>query len=310
MKAYHRTSIILALAATTVTTAATTTTAAPAASTTAATAAPVTTTTAAAPETTAAALTTAQPENSSDRKAAYTAVDGKVIYEDELHPYSDDEWAPSCADRSLMRISTGMYHDSESEPELFEKEDFIYSGEMPEYGGLSSFAAGDSVGGLTVSSAQMMFEKDMNNMVFSNSLELDGELTLTGVLRFHYDEQYTIARGDMIFIPDGSYKGYPVPCDPLNDRLELYANFDSSADKEWNVIPGEGIALFSDAPRFRVGNYFDSYAGNGEVSDVVGSADQNLSRRVEITLTDITLSCSEQFGERSHAKIVSIKPLD
>lgn len=228
-----------------------------------------------------------------------------------------NEWDMTEFDSAELRLSTGMYYDSETNPELFEPDEFTYNGETAPMGELVNVKAGDTFGPLTVSSANTMFmDQGVGDYVpFDSEVSFTGEITLTGIVSYYFDEQYTISSGDIIFVPDVSYKGLPMSFD-LCAALGIYGeefvvtygtySFDSVGDWE-NTYYGGGICAYSDAPAFRAGNLTENYSDRTDLYEFFDGGNANCSKKAEITLTDVSLSYSDQFGTRCRAKIKDIK---
>ena len=282
--------------------------------TTAATAAPTETTTGPAPETT----TTAAVEDNSDKHAVWT-FEGSSFYREDGTP---DEWNMLGFDGAMVRLSSGEYHDSETEPDLFIPDEFIYNGEEVGLGETAFVRAGDTVGGVTIVSAKTSlmppmdwdtgegvpkFDEYDGYMPFDSEVKLDGTLELTGTVHYHYDEDYTISSGDMLFIPDSSYKGLPMAVD-IGGYASVFAARDFDACGGWDErYYGGGTCVYSDAPAFRVGNLFDDYGDDADMIRLFDGGKEDCIRKVRITLSDISLVWSDQFGTgRCSAKIDSI----
>ena len=276
------------------------------------TAAGTTVTTAA---TTAETTTAASQEPDPNKTVLLTLPGGKIIYSEDGTTVT--EWEGGFIksyNTGYVRISTGLYHDSVSEPDLFDTEDFIYSGDKAEVGEIREVKPGDTFGGLTVKETEMQVSNQGDSgYIFMNNVKLDGEITLTGIMSYYYDEQYGINSGDILFTPDSCYKGLPMACNPTMERALNMAHFDVYEvynDDGIDKIKGSGPSYYSDAPDFRLGNLFENYAGNGELNDVTNGGNSNITRKVQVTLSDINLIYSDQFGtNRCSAVIKSIKAL-
>ena len=258
--------------------------------------------------------TPAATGDNSGKTALLTLPGGRTLYLEDGKTESEWEggWVKSF-DAGYVRIASGLYHDSISEPGLSDTQNYEDSGEPATLGEIREVKPGDTFGGLTVSKVELYVSKQGENSyyVFGNNAELAGEITLTGVLRYYYDEQYSINSGDMIFAPDACYKGLPAACDPLAETLFVSPDFDvieSYNDDGISKKNGDGPAYYTDSQKFRLGNLFSDYADNGALNDILNGGNTNVSRKVEVTLTDVKLTYSEQFGD-SHcsAKIKSIK---
>lgn len=252
----------------------------------------------------------------------YTGINDKKYYlEDAVEV--NEEWGMATYDTALVRVSTGTYHDSETEPDLFTPDEFIYSGEKAELGTVYQVKKDDVMGDLKIASAETQisfFKNDETgeyiSMPFYSCTKIDGDITVTGVLRYYFDEQYAIASGDLVFVPDASYKGLPLSFSPSG----MYEDYGVTSFDMKETIPEDGsygdtyyaggICVYSDAPRLRLGNILqdDALKSNSDLTTLLDGAKADCSKRVEVTLTNLQLEWSDQFGsDHSSAVIKSIK---
>ena len=299
-------------------------------------------------ETTAAETTSAEPETtsaaSSEETKAASAADTAESGEDEgFHvtktllyttPFDkkyymedtvkfDEEFGMATYDTALVRSSTGIYHDSDSEPSLFIPDEFVYNGETAGIGTVYQVKANDVWKGLTVSSAETMLScylpeggSDYNAYPFSSLVTFDGEVTLTGIVRYYFNDQYMISSGDMHFIPDSSYKGLPLSfgisgMDTIYGTRDLDTREDFSEDSGYgDDYWGGNVCVYSDAPCFCIGNLLTDEALKSDTAliELLDGAKADCTKRVEITLGNIELHWSDQFGTtRCCGVIKSIK---
>ena len=252
----------------------------------------------------------------------YTGINDKKYYlEDAVEV--NEEWGMATYDTALVRVSTGTYHDSDTEPDLFTPDEFIYSGEKAELGTVYQVKKDDVMGDLKIASAETQisfFKNDETgeyiSMPFYSCTKIDGDITVTGVLRYYFDEQYAIASGDLVFVPDASYKGLPLSFSPSG----MYEDYGVTSFDMKETIPEDGgygdtyyaggICVYSDAPRLRLGNILqdDALKSNSDLTTLLDGAKADCSKRVEVTLTNLQLEWSDQFGsDHSSAVIKSIK---
>lgn len=247
-----------------------------------------------------------ETEDNSGKTAFFTAFGDKIFYREDA---TVGDWNMLNTDRAVVRISSGTYHDSDSEPDLFSPEEFEYKGEEAALGETVMVKAGDTIGGVKIASASTSFMPPWNDELgdsdpnategftpFSSEVKLEGDITLTGIIRYYYDEQYAIASGDMFFIPDASYKGLPVSVDPA-DNYPSYGvcDYDIAGGYEDNYYGG-GVCVYVDAPRFRVGNLNELGSSNTALVELLDGGNANCTKKVEITLTDVSVNYSDQFG--------------
>ena len=252
----------------------------------------------------------------------YTGINDKKYYlEDAVEV--NEEWGMATYDTAFVRVSTGTYHDSDTEPDLFTPDEFIYSGEKAELGTVYQVKEDDVMGDLKIASAETQISFIKNDetgeyisMPFYSCTKIDGDITVTGVLRYYFDEQYAIASGDLVFVPDASYKGLPLSFSPSG----MYEDYGVTSFDMKETIPEDGsygdtyyaggICVYSDAPRLRLGNILqdDALKSNSDLTTLLDGAKADCSKRVEVTLTNLQLEWSDQFGsDHSSAVIKSIK---
>lgn len=258
--------------------------------------------------------------DNSDKTAVFTAFDKHVFYREDG---TADEWNMLEFNKAVLRISSGMYHDSDSEPALFTPEEYVYTGETADLGETVYVKAGDTVGGIKIASANTQLMPPWSEELegpdinasegfypFSSEVKLEGDITLTGIVRYYYDEQYMISSGDIDFIPDASYKGLPMSVDP-SGRYPSYGVTDFDVAGSWDEsYYGGNVCVYSDAPCFYVGNLNELGSSDTALVELLDGGSANCTKKVEITLTDIVLRYSDQFGtSRASATIKSIKEI-
>ena len=250
--------------------------------------------------------TDAPEDDGTGKTVFFTAAGGSAFYREDTTP-GDFDMVNS--DRAVVRISSGTYHDSDTEPELFSTEEFQYNGERADLGETALVKAGDTVGGVKIASASTTFNPPWSDELggpdpnaaegftaFNSAIEFEGELKLTGIVRYYYDDQYAIASGDIFFIPDASYKGLPLSVDP-NGGNTLYGttDFDIAGGYDDNYYGGN-VCVYTDAPRFFVGNLNELGSSNTALVELLDGGNANCTKKVEITLTNVSVTYSDQFG--------------
>lgn len=279
---------------------------------------------AAATTTTTAAVTAETTTAASGFKVTktviYTGIFDKKYY---LEDAADvDENGLATYDTALLRYSTGVYHDSDSEPELFDTDELRYGGATADVGTVVQVKKNDVMGALTVNSAktELYFREDEENGGYygaplTTEVTLDGEITVTGIIRYYsVPDPGTVDSGDVLFIPDSSYRGLPMPIDPPGTDT-MYGTLDmdyrvtyGETANEWYW--GGNVCVYSDATRFRLGNLNYGLSDNTELIGLLGDPNEDCTKRVEVTLGDIALRWNDQFGSsHTSASIKSIKAI-
>ena len=201
---------------------------------------------------------------------------------------------------AIMRLSSGAYDSSGTNPELFDAGTLTYSGEHPDLGTVVLIKAGDKLSGLTASEAAAVFSAPENGAAeeyapLYTRVSFDGEVRLSGVLRYYAAERDGYSPGDLVFIPDSSYKGLPVPVD-FSGAYDDYCVTDF-----WSAADGssDGSDIFSDAPRLRIGNLNTDYSDDPALYELLNGGETNCTKKVKLTLTDLRLEWDMQsFAEQ------------
>ena len=289
-----------------------TTTAAPAETTTTAAAETTTTaaeTTTAAPETTEPATEETAGADNSGKTVMFTDTSDHNYYVEDA---KEGEWDMTFPYASV-RLSSGLYVDSDTSPELFDVENFRYNGDRVQRGDLVMIKPGDTVGGLTIADAETKVFKTEENAVDEGENPLSpqisdvrvtvgGEVTLTGIIRYYYDEMYAVASGDIMFVPDSSYAGMPVGTNIVEGDWEYgTVNFDekgsSTPDGGYgDNTYGGGVNVYSDAPLLHLGNLNENYSDRTDLVELFDGASANCTKKVSITLTDLVIDWNDMFG--------------
>ncbi|MGN0657018.1 MAG: hypothetical protein ACI4KR_09505 [Ruminiclostridium sp.] len=261
------------------------------------------------PEEISSAEETTQPD-SEDKTLIWTAPDGTELYAEDASNKTEYYLE---YDIAFARPATGIYYDSSANPELFDAENYEYSGEYVTPEGYKPVKAGDSFGGHTINYVQSIFstytDADGNLVTYpmSNTIEITENVTLTGTIRFFRDDQYAVTEGDIFFFPDSSYKDMPHP--DLSGR-ETQGTPDFFLLNDYAEL-GEGVSLFTDSPRFLCGNLYENYGDNAEVNTAVDGGQESCSKKVRITFSGMLIEWSDQFGiSFSHGTIKNIEVIE
>lgn len=209
------------------------------------------------PETAPAAETTASP---ADGETAEADPDERFLLEGNgsaLQFYKRDVISEKehLSGFDFCYVFPTEIHDSTAlHPERFDAENYLYTpAEEPKAPAYFSVRAGDEIGGHRVLSAQTLLETyGENSAVAVNEIELDGEYTFTGVLQFHYDEDYGVDAGDLDFCAS----------EPIDGLFLPYGFFPRLS------VLQDRSAFYNELGFLRVGNYF---TGNASAKDADGS---------------------------------------
>ena len=256
-------------------------------------------------------LTDSGDDEDAEGTLLFTDLSGNKFYREDA---TEGDWDITLPYTSV-RVSSGMFIDSDKNPELFDTENFKYSGDRAACGDLVKVKAGDTIGGLKIAKASTRVNLPWSEekqgpdhdategfMIGGSSVDIEGEVVLTGILRYYYNEMYTISSGDMIFVPDGSYSGMPMATNILEEEFQFGTlNFDEIGSFDENNGYGEStyggaVNVYSDAPSFRLGNLNENYSGRTDLVELFGGAGANCTKKVKITLTDVHIDWNDNFG--------------
>lgn len=258
------------------------------------------------------------PEAEEGKTWIATLNTGENVYLENGTPISEDVVSYPFA---LIRYSTGKYADSLMEPELFEREDegmyeggYTYIGDavttedMFPYSKVSAGAVLE--GGYTVDEAVLnlyYYENEdgtYNSYTSENSIHISEDITLTGSLRYFGEDCDYAENGDLVFIPDGSYAGLPIPVSEFYFEGGITEMYDLGDASEAPYV------TYSDAVPFLLGNYFVNYSENTDLIAMyndICSDGNSWASMVKITLSDVWMSCSVENGLWGSAVITSVE---
>lgn len=251
--------------------------------------------------------------------------DGTKIYEEDAE--ITDKY--DAFDTALVRTSTGIFHDSESDPELFDfMYYFDYLGEQAPTEGFFAVKAGDTVGNAKIAEAGLIYEGGFEEERYTgtvNYVSLEGQLELTGILvigNYIWDEVLMEPVRTIEFYPDSSYEGLPITnrtfrkggtsCFEMEGGTPSFEAAGGFGDAEAFDIPrGEGeilFALYTDAPSFNLGTPSD-YSDNSNIYSVVNDGYDKSVRRVRVILEDVHIEWDSNSTYGSTARIGEIEEL-
>lgn len=258
------------------------------------------------------------PETEEGKTWLATLSTGENVYLEDGIPLTEDIVSYPYA---ILRYSTGKYADNIILPELFASvDDGMYEGGYTYVGDVVTtddmfpyykVSIGDELqGGYTVDEATLnlyYYQHDdgsYNSYTYSNSIHIAEEITLTGTLRYFGEDCDYTENGDLLFIPDGSYAGLPVPVSEFYFDGGITDMFDIGDAAEHPSV------IYSDAVPFLLGNYFEHHSDNPDMVSIWNDLTENggsWSSDVKITLSDVWLSCSVEGGLSGCAEIVAVE---
>lgn len=246
-------------------------------------------------DTTADEKTTPEETDAPQEEADFTFPDGTAGYYADGTKTEDGLFVQY--DFAFMRYALPYYYDTDTAPELYDFENYEFDEDMinPELDyKYFKVKKGDQVGPFTVKDAwyKVLNPHDPDIVaqpyVFECVVELEGSITVDGVMYCAFEEEYAFAQGDMDFYPD------PTSCE--NFPLPLKSTVTYVCD-----IQGEK-AYVMDSDFYRVGNVNDvgiqDYFSDGQYT------------KVRLTLKDPFIGYSDQFHSRCEAQITYSEHLD
>ena len=219
---------------------------------------------------------------------SFTAPDGTEV---KLTEAVSALWENLCFDFGYIRYAQPVYSDTTTNPELYDFENFEFAADVnfPVEAAPIRVEKGQVLdNGMTVKDAGYMIAPYGFRM--KNNVELEGEITLEGLLFCFFEEEYGFDQDEVIFYPD-----------PTSGTVPLIFYSDSPYTKSEVDLYSE-FAFVCDCDIFRLGSI-------GEV----GSSDwfkDGSYVRAKVTIEKLMLEDNDSFGVRSHAEIKSIELLD
>ena len=234
-------------------------------------------------------LEEALAEFSSD---SFTAPDGtEVLLTDAV----SNMWNVLYFDFAYIRYAEPVYIDTVSDPELYDFENFEFA-KHPEAGLEQKpfkVVKGDVLdNGMTVVEANYAVSSWDIEYSFENGVELEGEITLEGVLFRFPEDDYMFAQDDVLFYPDPTSGIVPTTYDP-------YVAFTRS-----EVDLHDEFAFVNDGGMFSLGNVHEM---NVDIADWFNDSPYV---KVRVTLDGIRLRYSENFGSQGWSTLKSAERLD
>lgn len=229
---------------------------------------------------------------------SFTAPDGTEVKLTEAVSQIND--FALCFDFACIRYAFPIYSDTVTNPEIYDFENFEFTvdsntKEVPEYFRVRKGDVLDN--GMTVTEANYVVTPYNVNYAFENSLMLEGECTLEGVLFCAPEDEYMVAQDDVYFYPNPASGVVPDPCDPYSHEfgevplirpVDLYSEF----------------AFVSDGGSFHLGNVHEL---DVDIADWFADGPYV---RVKVTLDGMRLRYSDNFGTQGWSTLKSAELID
>lgn len=207
-------------------------------------------------------------------------------------------------DFSFMRFANPFYLDTDTTPELYDFENYEFNSDLiaPQLDRTCTrVKKGDTIGAFTVKDAHYLMmlpqpEYDIPDslMLMECYVELEGSITVEGILYCAVEDEYGMAQGDVVFYPN------PATCENVPLAYDASTESDNMPVERLTDLAGEK-AYVMDSCMFEVGNVYDigieSYFENSQYA------------KAKLTLKDISVSYNNQFGSKGTATVADIERL-
>ena len=198
-------------------------------------------------------------------------------------------------DFAYMRYAEPVYSDTIANPDLYDFENFAFTVDENAQVEAKPFKVvkGQTLdNGLTVKEAS--YEVSSDSLMYSDgftttSVELEGEITLEGILFCFFEEEYGFDQDDVIFYPNPASGTVPMIYSPyLNTKngVDLYSEFAFVCDSDFLRLGSVNEIGSSDW--FKDGSYV----------------------RVKATLENLQLHNSDFMGVNCYATLKNVEFLD
>ena len=230
---------------------------------------------------------------------SFTVPDGSEVMLTEAVSQLND--FALCFDFAYLRYVFPIYMDTVTNPEIYDFEEYefnveSYTGEGPKY---FRVTVGDVLdNGMTVTETNYIMATIDPKHPFENSVVLEGECTMEGVLYRCPEDDYMIGKDDVLFYPNPVSGTVPDPYSPYGyesfGELYLYKMVDLYS--EFAFVCDDGVLSLGNI------NDMDSY-----VKDLFGD---RTYVRVRVTLDGMRLRYSENFGVQGWSTLKNAELLD
>ena len=218
---------------------------------------------------------------------SFTAPDGTEIMLTEASSQVNDY--ALCFDFAYIRYAEPIYTDTFTNPELYDFENYEFTEENFAEIKATPFKVEKGQvldNGLTVKEASYFYSPWG---YVANEVDLEGEITLEGLLFCFFEEEYGYDQDDLIFYTDPTGGAVPVIHSDFSHTMsgvDLYSEF----------------AFIFDGDIVRLGSI-------NEVGDAEWFRDRQYIK-VRATLENLQLRNNESFGTRSYATLKNVEFLD
>ena len=198
-------------------------------------------------------------------------------------------------DFAYIRYALPIYSDTDIDPELYDFESFQFN--VDTYTTLEQkpfkVVKGDVLdNGLTVAEANYMVSHWNTVQAFENGVTLEGEWELEGVLYRAPEDDYMIAKDEVLFYPNSNSGTVPASFDPY------------SAIPLSPVDIHDEFAFMNDGGSYSLGDVHELSV------DIADWFDDQVYVKVKVTLDGLKIRYSENFGSQYWSTLKSAERLD
>ena len=224
---------------------------------------------------------------------SFTAPDGEEVKLTEATSQLNDYALHF--DFAYMRYANPIYSDTVANPDLYDFENFEFT--VDEYAEVETeyfkVVKGQTLdNGLTVKEAS--YEMSSDSLKYSDgftttNVELEGEITLEGLLFCFFEEEYGFDQDEVIFYPNPASGTVPLIYSPYHNTkngVDLYSEFAFVCDSDFMRLGSVNEIGSSDW--FKDGSYV----------------------RVKVTLDNLKLNDSDFMGVNCSATLKNVEFLD
>lgn len=198
-------------------------------------------------------------------------------------------------DFAYMRYANPIYSDTVANPDLYDFENFEFTVDENAEAEAEYFKVvkGQKLdNGLTVKEAS--YEMSSDSLMYSDgftttSVELEGEITVEGIMFCFFEEEYGFDQDDVIFYPNPASGTVPLIYSPYSNTkngVDLYSEFAFVCDSDY--IRLGSVNEIGSSDWFKDGSYV----------------------RVKVTLENLQLNDSDFMGVNCYARLKNVEFLD
>ena len=224
---------------------------------------------------------------------SFTTPDGTEVKLTEASSQMGD--IALCFDFAYIRYALPIYNDTVNDPEMYDFENFEFRDDV--YAELEQkpfkVVVGDVLdNGMTVTEVKYLVARWDTVHAFENDIWMEGECELEGILYRAPEDDYMIAKDEVLFWPNPTDGAVPALYEP-------YFCFTT-----YGVDLHDEFAFCNDGGRYSLGDVHEMDV------DIADWFEDTTYVRVKVTLDGIHMRYSENFGSQYWGKLKSAELLD